>query len=295
MSEKKASALVIGASLCWGIIGIFTRNLLALGISSLEITFWRSIITAAAMIIMCLAKDRNLLKINKAKDIFYFIGTGICSIVFFNFCYFTSMQYLSLSSACVLLYTAPAMVVIMSAFIFKEPVGRKKITALIISFWGCVFMTGVLTGGQVTGKGILLGLGSGLGYSLYTVIGMAALKKYKVYTVITYTFIISSIALMPIGVKGGLPVGNAVGFIILMGLISTFVPYLLYTKGLEFLEAGKASIMAFFEPVMATVIGVFIFREYLTLANLLGIILIFASIVLLNNKAKNVSDSSEST
>ena len=287
MDSRKASALVIGSSLCWGIIGIFTRNLHALGISSLEMTFWRSIITAAAMIIVCLVKDRNLLKIKEPKDILYFVGTGICSIVFFNFCYFTSMQYLSLSAACVLLYTAPAMVVIMSAFIFKEPVGGRKVAALIISFLGCVFMTGVLTGGQVTGKGILLGLGSGLGYSLYTVIGSAALKKYNAFTVITYTFIISTIALIPVQVKAGPVPADSEGFILLLGLVSTLAPYILYTKGLEFLEAGKASIMAFFEPVMATVIGVLVFKEYLTLTNLLGIILIFVSIVLLNTKGRN--------
>ena len=292
MSEKKASALVIGSSLCWGIIGIFTRNLHDLGVSSLGMTFWRSVITAAAMIIVCLVKDKSLLIIKEPKDIFYFIGTGICSIVFFNFCYFTSMQYLSLSAACVLLYTAPAMVVIMSAFIFKESVGARKVAALIISFLGCVFMTGVLTGGQVTGKGILLGLGSGLGYALYTVIGAAALKKYRAFTLITYTFIISAIALIPVGIKGGVPTGQTGVFIILMGLVSTLLPYILYTKGLEFLEAGKASIMAFFEPVMATVIGVVVFKEYLTFTNLLGIILIFVSIVLLNTKDKKAANQS---
>ena len=286
MDSRKASALVIVSSLCWGIIGIFTRNLHALGISSLGMTFWRSVITAAVMVIVCLVKDKNLLKIKEPKDILYFLGTGLCSIVFFNFCYFTSMQYLSLSAACVLLYTAPAMVVIMSAFLFKEPVGGRKVAALIISFWGCVFMTGVLTGGQVTAKGILLGLGSGLGYSLYTVIGAAALKKYKAYTLITYTFIVSTLALIPVQAKAGMPSESAVGYIIGMGLISTLLAYILYTKGLEFLEAGKASIMAFFEPVMATVIGVLVFKEYLTLANLMGIILIFVSIVLLNTKGK---------
>lgn len=284
MSNKHASVLVIAASLCWGIIGIFTRSLYNAGVSSLQMTFWRSVLTAGIMIVICLIKDKKLLKLQNIKDIWFFIGTGIGSIVFFNACYFSAMQYLPLSAACVLLYTAPAMVVIMSRIFFKETIVGRKIFALIISFAGCVFMTGLLSGGQVTGKGIVLGLCSGFGYSLYSVIGSAALKKYKPFTMITYTFIVAAICLIPVGIKGNIPEGQNLKNIILMGLISTLAPYILYTKGLEFLEAGKASIMAFFEPVMATVIGVIVFKEFLTITNLLGIILIFISIVLLNTK-----------
>lgn len=286
MESKKASFFVILSSLCWGIIGIFTRGLYGMGVSPFGMTFWRSLITAAVMIIICAAKDKSLLHLKKPKDILYFVGMGVFSIVLFNVCYFSAMQYIPLSAASVLLYTSPAMVVIMSGIFFKVPIGKRKIAALIISFLGCVLMTGVLTGGQITGKGLLLGLGSGFGYALYSVIGSAALKKYKAFTVITYTFIISSLALIPFGVKGGAPQGEAVKLIILLGLVSTLLPYILYTKGLEFLDAGKASIMAFFEPVMATVIGFLVFKEYLSLANFFGIVLIFVSIVLLNTGDK---------
>ena len=238
------------------------------------------------MIAVCLIKDKNLLKLEKIKDIWLFIGTGVCSIVFFNACYFSAMQYLSLSAACVLLYTAPAMVVIMSRIFFKEAIIKRKIFALIVSFIGCIFMTGLLSDGPVTPKGILLGIGAGFGYSLYSIIGSVALKKYKPFTVTTYTFIIAALCLIPFGVKGGLPSAGSSKYIILMSLISTLAPYILYTKGLEALEPGKASIIAFFEPVMATVIGFAVFKEYLSFTNLMGIILIFISIILLNTGKK---------
>ena len=73
---------------------------------------------------------------------------------------------------------------------------------------------------------------------------------------------------------------------IAFGLVSTVFPYLAYTLGLEYVENGRASIIASVEPVVATLFGVFVFREKLTLMNLLGMILVLGAIVLCNTKRK---------
>ena len=66
--------------------------------------------------------------------------------------------------------------------------------------------------------------------------------------------------------------------------MTCFFPYLLYTHGLEGLENGKASIMASVEPVIATIVGVVIYNEALTVMSTVGIVLVLAAIVLLNIK-----------
>jgi drug/metabolite transporter (DMT)-like permease len=70
------------------------------------------------------------------------------------------------------------------------------------------------------------------------------------------------------------------------GVITCYMPYLLYTKGLSGMEAGRASIMASIEPVVATVAGIVVFREKLTLAGGCGVALVLAAIVILNLKHK---------
>ena len=60
------------------------------------------------------------------------------------------------------------------------------------------------------------------------------------------------------------------------------MPYVFYTYGLKYVEAGKASVLAFAEPMVAAVAGIVIFSEPLHAKNVLGIVLIFAAIVLLN-------------
>jgi drug/metabolite transporter (DMT)-like permease len=64
-------------------------------------------------------------------------------------------------------------------------------------------------------------------------------------------------------------------------LISTVLPYLLYTKGLEGVESGKASIMANVEPVVGALVGVSVFGEVLSIWVILGVVCMLSGVILL--------------
>ena len=153
--------VVIGASL-WGTIGLFTRSL-APFISPLQMAFARCLVTVIILLAALLVLDRKLLRISP-RDIWMFIGTGLFSIVFFTVSYFTTQQLVSLSTASVLLYTAPCFVVIMSAVLFKEILTRNKVLTLALAFAGCVFATGI--GMNDLNIGVLYGIMAGFGYAL---------------------------------------------------------------------------------------------------------------------------------
>ena len=85
---------------------------------------------------------RELLRI-RLRDLWCFLGTGIGSIVFFNYCYFKTISLTSMSVAAVLLYTAPAIVMVLSRILFGERFTVRKVTALVMTFVGCIFVTGI--------------------------------------------------------------------------------------------------------------------------------------------------------
>ena len=72
----------------------------------------------------------------------------------------------------------------------------------------------------------------------------------------------------------------------LTALITAVIPFLSYTLGLESVEASKAGIIATIEPMVATLIGVIVFSEKLTLMSGAGILLILAAVVILNLKVE---------
>ena len=285
-----AICVIVAASL-WGIIGIFTRSLYASGLSALQMTFARCLVTLVVLIIVIALADRKKFRIDP-KDIWMFIGTGLCSIVFFNVMYFTTQQMVSLSTASVLLYTAPCFVVIMSLFLFKEKLTRNKVLALLLAFIGCVFTTG-LGFGDVN-IGIVYGILAGFGYSLYSIFGKYALTKYGLLTTLFYTFLIATVCLIPFcDVPYTFDIGldmDVLPYILGLGIVSTVIPYYRYTVGLKGMEAGKASIIAFVEPMVATIATILIGDPF-GWTNVLGIALILGSVILLNTRqSRKVTD-----
>ena len=64
-------------------------------------------------------------------------------------------------------------------------------------------------------------------------------------------------------------------------VVATVLPYLFYTKGLEGVESGKASIIANVEPVVAALTGIVFYREMMDLWTVLGIVCVLGGVVLL--------------
>lgn len=287
--KKIAYLFVIIAATLWGTIGIFAKKLTAFGFNSLQIVSIRAITASLTLILFLLFTNRKFLKI-KFSHCIYFIGTGIFSFAFFNWCYFIAINNTSLSVAVILLYTAPTFVMIFSALLFKEKMTRKKIISLILTFIGCILVTAFVhnSGQKISLIGILAGLGSGLGYALYSIFGRYALEKYDPLTVTVYTFIVASIGLIPItDIKGMVHLFsniNAVYYGISLGLLATVLPFLLYTKGLTYLETSRASIIATLEPVVGTIIGIIIFNESISIFKIAGVLLIIFAVTILREK-----------
>lgn len=280
--------LVLAAGSLWGLMGLLVRSLNAAGLSSMEICFVRAIVTFVCMLAGLLLFDREAFKI-RPKDIWCFVGTGALSVSFFNFCYFRTMTLTSLSVAAVLLYTAPAFVMLMSAVLFKEKLTWQKVAALLLAFVGCAFVSGIAGGaGTLSFRGILYGLGAGFGYALYSIFSRYALERnYRSITISFYTFLFATLSSV-FFVDGG-RVLSTVGSSLQLGvktvflvLLVTLLPYLSYTRGLKGMENGTASVLASIEPVVATLVGIFIYKEKMDIWNLIGICLVLGSIVLIN-------------
>lgn len=284
--------LIILAGCFWGSMGIFVRRLSGFGFSSVQIVSVRVTLAALAFCAVLFFKDRTGFKM-KLRDLPLFLGLGFGSILFFTVCYFSAITIMPLSTAAILLYTSPIWIMLMSVMFFKEKLNRKKILALALAFAGCVLVSGI-SGEGITFVGLLLGLGSGIGYGLYSILGTIALRRYSSYTVTTYTFVFAAAgswlicrpADMISRFAGTSDLAGLLLFCLLTALVTAEIPFLAYTLGLRTVEASRAGILATIEPMVATLIGILFFSEPLTLLSGLGILLILAAVILLNLKHK---------
>lgn len=289
--KNKYAACVIAAGTLWGFMGFFRRTLDSMGVSAVGCIAVRCIFATVFFAVILLICDRGAFKI-RLRDAWIFIGSGIISLLVFGVCYFRAMDYMSLSAAAILLYTAPCFVILISAPLFKEKLTRRKLMAMLLAFAGCCLVSGIGSGATVvTPKGIALGLCSGLCYALYSIFSRFALNRgYSSLTINFYSCLLAGIGATVIGGTEYIEIittsASDLLFAVATGFVTCFLPYLLYTRGLEGLDNGKASIMASIEPVVATIVGIVIYSEAPTLMSAAGVILVLSAIVLLNVKSK---------
>lgn len=285
--RNKGAMLVIIAGISWGHISIFIRQFNKASLDSWDIMFYRSWVSAFMLFIYFILVDRNLLKF-ELKDIWMFFGTGIFSLTFFSFCYFNSIIALGTSVAVVLLYTSPIFVLVMSIIFFKEKINRNKLIAVAMTFAGCVLVTGIIGGGSgetISAGGIIIGLGAGFGYALYSIFAGFAMKKYSSLTITFYTFLFSGISVFfiknPIEIIGRTDIRLA-PYIIGIAFVCTVLPYITYTAGMKQMDISKAAVLVTVEPLVGALIGIFVWKEPAGVFKIIGIILILSAVVMLS-------------
>lgn len=288
--SKAAPFLVATAAMLWGALVFFVRKLSAAGFSAMDIVCIRAYGSSFFLAIGLGLLKRPLLRV-KLKDCWCFVGTGVFSIVFFSYCYFQNVEVSSAAVASILMYTSPVWVTLLSAIFFKEQLTKRKLLGLILALVGCVLVSGITNGlVSVSLQGILLGLGSGIGYGLYTIFGQFALNKgYHPMTVAFYTFLFACIGLLPF-VSVSSILNKLLSdpelwlYAICIAFFATCVAFSLYTIGLQYLEPGRAAVLATLEPIVATLLGVVFYQEKLTAVMVAGIVLVLVASVLISRK-----------
>ena len=271
---------IILAATCWGFIGIFSSLAFAEGLGPMEVAFWRALIAWLFFGSQAIVRrETHLVK----KDMFLLTVFGLLGISLFYISYQYAVKTGGAAFASVLLYTAPAWVVVCSYFIYKEKLNANKIVAVFLVIAGVFLIS--RTGGNSNAENtlgliaILSGLMSGFCYSLYYTIGKYFSSRYSSANLFLYV--------LPIGALGILPFVEfshkslvAWASLIAIALVSTFIANHCYYLGLKYLEAGKASIVATLEPVVAAVAAYIILGEYFTGLGYVGAAMIIVAVIL---------------
>lgn len=280
-------AMVLGAAALWGTLGLFARALGGAGLSSLELAGIRAAGTALGLGAWLLIRHPARLRITLSA-IPFFAAYGLIGLALFHFLYFATLERTSIAVAVALLYTAPAFVVIAGRILYGEPIDRRRGTALALVLAGVFLVTGALrllaTGeATISAPAIVLGLGSGVGYGLYTVFGKSAVGRFDSWQTVFYPFVFAALALSLIAPpwRPFIEHPQATIPLILLVVVPTLLPYLLYINGLRHLPSGTASILASIEPVVATLLGFIFLGEAMTSDQLMGVAAIVAAALIL--------------
>ena len=283
--------LPVLSGIMFGSAGVFVRSLLGYGMSGISVIFLRFAFASVELLIVMLCTDRRLLKI-KLGDMPLFMGTGLGCMFGLNLAYNTSIKYLPLSLAAILLSLAPVIVLSLSAILFKEKVTARKIICMIMAIIGCALAGGILeqqSGMKLSGIGIAAGLIAAVFYALYSILSKTASSRGNhTYTIIFYSVLIIAVVTAPfaeydiIGSYISEAAVTHILFLIAHALCISVLPYVFITTAQLYADAGYVYILASGgEPVAAVIFGMIFYGEMPTVTGLVGMLITITALTVL--------------
>lgn len=293
------AAFVLCAACLWATFGIFAKFLYEGGFEPLELASVRAAVAFAGIALFALLRRASVRV--PVRSLPFFAGYGILGFAFFGLVFFAALERTTVSIAVALLYTAPAFVVVMSALLWRERIGTLKLVSLLLVLCGVLLVTGAagsLVRGAATlpATALLLGLGSGLGYALYTLFSKVATERHGPLPSLFWSFAFATLGL---GVFAD-PVTPFVRspsyalLLIALGIVPTILPYAFYLVALRDLRASTAAMLASLEPGVAAVLAALLLGERMDLLQGAGLTLVVVAAILLARQAAGVETGARS-
>ena len=128
LKDKLLLTLIV---IAFGSIGLIVRNV---SFSSVQIAMIRGLFGALFIFIYSVF-IKSKYKMIITKQIFFFIGVG--GIIGINWVLlFQAYQYLTVSTATIIYYTAPLFLIVLAYFVFKEKLGLLQVGSIVVALVG---------------------------------------------------------------------------------------------------------------------------------------------------------------
>jgi drug/metabolite transporter (DMT)-like permease len=210
---------------------------------------------------------------------------------FHFYLWIASLKFTSISSSVVLVTTQPVFVAVLGYLFLKEGIGKIGLAAIILAMIGSYLIArGDLAIDSVHLKGDLLAVGGALAAGLYLFIGRFVRPRIDLIPYVFTVYGIASVTILVLGFAGGTwhppAAGNDYLIFFLLALGPTILGHNLYNYALRHLPAFPVGMSILGEPVLATIWGMIIFREYPILSTIMGGAIIILSVVMVMSRLK---------
>jgi drug/metabolite transporter (DMT)-like permease len=222
------------------------------------------------------------------------LGLGLIGYYLSSLLDFLGLQYISAGLERLILFLYPTMTVIMTALLYRRPIGRKVQMAMGLSYAGIalVFLhdVGVKEGGSVA-LGSLLVFLSTLSYSSYLVGAGHAIARIGATRFTAYAMIVASAAsllqffvMRPMGALD-LPL-RVYEYSIAMALFSTVLPVFMLAYAIHRIGSGSASLIGSIGPVSTIFMAYVFLHEHLSLLQVFGSSLVLAGVLIVSRNSR---------
>ncbi|MFZ4621737.1 MAG: DMT family transporter [Bacteroidota bacterium] len=292
MKHLKGYIAISLAAFMWGVAATVAKSFFNKAYEPLILVQMRVTLSFAVLFLFFLSTNRQLLKFN-IKDIPHFFVVGILGVAGSNFFYYSAIKETNVSTAILVQYSAPVMVMMYAVIFQKEKLSISKIAALVLSIGGIILAIGAYdpTVIQGTQKGIIFALLAAVSFSIFNISGKSLTQKYSIWTGLIY--LLGSATLFwscintPMDIINAHYSGEDWKVFGIIAVISILFPYSLYYYGLKHIQSSKAIIISTLEPVVAIVSEWLFLNGRMGTVQVIGACSVIAAIIVLQRDSRN--------
>lgn len=195
---------------------------------------------------------------------------------------------------------APFYTMFIAAYTLKEPLSAQKIGGVVLSLCGVIYLilngvtasTGVV---ETTPLGVLLMVVNSLCFALYLGIFKPLISKYSVITFMRWIFLFSTLMTLPFSASELLEVEYStlptsyIAELAFLIVCATFVTYFLIPVGQKLLRPTLVGMYTYVQPIVATVVSIYVGLDELTLSKVIAAITVFAGVVIVSRSRQKAN------
>jgi len=286
------SSLIAVMVLSWSFNFVFAKE----GLKQLEpMTLASFRVVLATLIISCVyivSRQRRdpakpVRQFNR-EDFWVFAKLGVVGVAMNQVLFTVGLNYTTVGHSSLIIGTGPITILLLAWFQGLEKLTVRKLLGMTCSFAGVVVLAAEqgISLSRGTLRGDLITLSGSIAFALYTVTAKPVARKYDSLSMNTFNYLVGGAIMLPLAVRQGLKLNwSAVGWqgwfaVVYMAAIASVMAYLIFYWVLGHLSASRLAAFSYLQPVLATLLGVFILGEKLTGHLLGGGALILAGIYL---------------
>ncbi|MEK5531771.1 EamA family transporter [Viridibacillus sp. FSL R5-0468] len=273
-------AFVLLAAVLWGTVGT-TQTFLTDGINPLTVAMMRSAVGGGTLLIIATLMRKIKFRHWAWKYTFF----AALSMALFQPLFFSSVRLTGVAIGTVVtIGSSPVFAGLIDWLYFKNKPTRTWGVATLLAIVGCVLLFVNKGEATINPIGIAMALCAGTAFAIYTHVSKALMEKEEAMPAVAMTFSTSALLLCPISLIYGIEwVGQGANWLPLafMGVFGTSIAYLLFLTGLQKISSSSAVTLSLGEPLTATILGVFLVGEYLSVTSWFGVAMLLGGILVI--------------
>jgi DME family drug/metabolite transporter len=284
-SSNRGAWMVLAAGVLWGTTGT-AQAFAPSGATPLAIGAIRLLVGGTALLILALVRRQ----LHPRGWPLWPTVMVLIGIALYQVCFFAAVARAGVAvGTIVAIGSAPMLTGVLGLVILGERPTLRWLLATLLAVGGCTLL--VIGGSNNTGSsvqidaiGILLALGAGASYALYTIASRQLLRVQPPDAVTAVAFFGGALLLGPLLFFVDLSwLAQPSGLLVALhlGIVTTALAYILYIRALLTVPSATAVTLALMEPLTAATLGVLVLGERLTLPAIVGIALLLAGLLVL--------------